>query len=736
MKPSPFAHRIVQELVFIFSIVLIFSGCSLIDDFIDDLKKEDPTATKVIGPAGGEINFEGIIINVPENAFSEDNEISISVLDGGDEFGDYGISSLYQVSGWPASINQTIRIKIKYTGTLEGDSLIALGEMKYSVSLDSTLYSYHSESASDSSGYLVYELPIYSSPMKSSQMKSSTLENAMNFLVLNTYKRTLSSRGHFMLSYPLQFEQYGVLMGKNFERAYDTCQAMGFSDSGRTWPANVLARTLSKEDKNTSGWYTWHSTGGSSMNDINIRTKINSGEFTINLNILSDDLELRATCGHEYLHLIQNLYEFSAPYIEPEQAWLKEATAVWIEEKYADIPNYLSSSINGREEYPFYGWQYSDSEQTHSKHGYGLSVIIKDIAEVYGDAAIVKIHKKIKDGILPTGAVDPVDAVLSVINEPIGNFWHGMLGSYMLGHYYNNKVNFKFLDDYFTYAEIFTIDGQNKSHSIKNIYYDLSGLLFKVIPGDLSTLSTVPLSFSVDDPMNCGISVCKYKTGSEIALLGEVFPGGNGQVILTDVKSVFDDGYELVVMVSNSSHDKNSNYQAKTEIELVIELASGITLGKVEFYLDNAVFQRNDEPYPYTFELSEVLHLRDLTGRLSGNIYNGSYSYKSLGRTFGGTIRLTFAENPERVSLSLDHTMSYQGNFGFGERKFHYTVYYNDIPYESFDATSGMFVYSETGSSVSKINVTWTETNSLYTNVLQSHNCGPASFIRVAVDSR
>lgn len=733
MKPAFLIKKSLQQVAFIFSIVLIFSGCNLIDDFIDDFKKEDPTATKVIGPAGGEINFEGIIIQIPENAFSGDNEVSIIVLENSSEFDGHSASSLFQVSGMPNSTSKPIRIKIKYNGTLEGEPLIALGEMKYSVSLDSTLHSYHTEKAVDSSGYLIFDLPAYSKPEQDGQFKSNFLGNAMNFIALNAYTLGLSSGGHFALSYPLSYDKQGILMGEYFENAYDTCAKMGFSykvgSAEYGWPARVMALSIAP---GTGGFYT--SWGAKTMSDKDLQGWVKDGDFTINTNILSNDNQLRVVCGHEFLHLVQNMYEFSSGTIEPEQAWLMEATAVWVEEKYSNTPYYYSSAFNNREDYPFDGIQYVG--RGYAENGYGLTVLIKDIAEVYGENAVVKIHEKIKGGILPGSAVDPLDAIFSVLNEPVDEFCYRLFSSYILGHYYNKQASTKILDQVKMQHTGYMITPEIKTKTFNHKYHDLSGELFWVSGGDFSSSSKVPLSFIVDDALNCGIMVCKYKAGGEISLLGEVSPGGNGQVILDDAKPVFGSGYDIVVLVVNTTHDDKNNYQGTNEVNLRIDIISGMTAGKVEFYLDNAVFQRNDEPYPYTLELSEVLHLHDLTGRLSGSIYNGSYSYKSLGRTFSGNISLTFAEDPDRVSLTLNHTMSYQGNFGFGERKFHYTVYYNDIPYESFDTTSGMFVYSETGSSVSKINITWKETNSLYTNTLQSHNCGSSSFIRVAVDSK
>ena len=580
MKSTSLTHLFIKLFVFLFSIVLIITSCNLIDDlFGDDTKNGNDnisdTGSLEIGSDGGTVSLNNLEISVPANAFDDNNDITINVLVGDDGFGEYRVSPVYQIEGLPGSTNKPIKITIKYNGTLTGDPLVAIGEMQYAVSLDSSLYTYEPEVAVDSSGYLIYYLPAYSNQIKSAQVANSTSSDAINILALGGYNQVLSSGGNFLLSYPTLFSQYGSLMGQYFEAAFNTCENMGFNfKNDRNWPVSVIAKGLSSDDNNTSGWYSYrlsNPSGKPDVTDQEIRSFFNKGEFTININILSDDLELRATAGHEFLHLVQNMYEFSDPNVEPEQGWLEEATSVWIEEKFSTVQNYVSSSHNQLEMYLFDGWQFAD--RGYVDNGYGLSPIFKGVTERYGDGAMVKIFEKIESGILPSNPVDPVEAVLSVITEPIGNFWHGVLGSYVLGNYYNNQVNFKFLDDFWSYSH-FTIDPVNNNIPVNLSYHDLSGKLFKIVPGDFSTMTTVPLSFTVSDAENCGILVCKYKPGTEIASLGEVFPGGSGQVILDDVKPVFDDGYELVVMVSNSTHDKNKNYQGTNSVDLNIEIKS------------------------------------------------------------------------------------------------------------------------------------------------------------------
>jgi len=742
-------YRIIKLFIFISTFILILSSCDIVDAITDIFNGEDDDVintvdpgynligTQVIGSTGGEINLDSIIVNVPSGAFDESNEISISVGEENDGFDEYGISSLYQLSGLPSTLNKPIKISIKYRGTLVGDTLIAIGEMGYAVSLDSLLYSYHSDSASDSSGYLVYNMPANSGLArleKSDYVLPTSITKVL--IAVNTYKRTLSSKGNFRLHYPLFYEQQAIAMGEHFEKAYDKCLTMGFSYSARTsWPVNVLAKQFlpDKDGRIAVGGYSmWGSNG---MTDEKLRSLINRGQFDISLSILSDDLELRATCGHEFLHLIQNLYEFSSGWIEPEQAWLAEATSVWIEEKYANITNYVSSSHVPV--FPFWGWQYSDTKWSHADIGYGLSPIIKDIADRYGISEVVNIHKKIKEGILPNNAIDPVDAIKSIVEqrEPLENFWHGVLSSYVLGDYYNSKVNFQFLDNSGFYSKTFTIDNSYTSDSFSYNYWDLSGGLVIVKPGDISSLATIPLSFSVDK-LDCGILVCKYKKGTEITPIGEVYPFKDGIVLLDNVKPIFDSGYEIVVLVSNGSHDKSLNYQGGNQVILTIDLASDILNGSVRFFLDTAEFSRSDSPNPITGYLEEVLHLNGANGSFSNNVFNGIYGYQSLGRTFSGNIRVRYYDNPESIDVYLDNEMSYEASFGYGTRVFEYTVGYSGIPFVGIDPNSGQYLYADYGTSVNKIGITWEETNSLYIQKLKSFDCGADAYIEVKVDRR
>lgn len=719
-------------------LLLLFS-CDLFnpDDDDDPAEVSDSfLGSKTIGSGGGELDLDSIRVIVPSNAFSEDNTISISVADEVEGISEYGISTMYQLNGLPDAIGAPIQLRLKYHGAIEGDTLIAIGEILYATTEDSLLNSFYTDGASDSSGFLLYELPARSKLGKgAAPYQTQSGGSPLYFIALGGYRQELTSGGHFMLSYPLAYSAQGTAMGDHFEEAYDSCEAMDFDLTGRDWAANP-APVLAKPSSRFNGAYSYRNSkikNDPNLTDQELRSYIHVGSFTIDLGILNNDPKLRAVCGHEFFHLVQNLYEFSSPNIEIEQKWLKEAASVWIMEKFSDLPDYVPHSINGREMHPFHGWQYAG--RSHARHGYGLSVILKDIVEAYGQHEILSIFEKIKVGGLPSQAVDPVDAVLSVLNEPVPAFWHGVLGAYVLGHYYNSQVNFRFLDDWTNFTT-FTIDPANNVIPVTLEYHDLSGKLFKILPGDLSTLTTVPLSFSVDDGANCGIMVCKYKQGNEITMVGEAFPGGSGQVVLSDAKPLFDAGYELVVLVSNSTYDAAANYQGKNDVELLIELTgSDVLNGTIELYLDTAEFRRTDDRIPYTASLDEVLHINSAIGSFSNGNFSGNYYYESLGRTFSGRVRISYIDNPASMHLHLDNTMSYE-SFIYGTVTVHYTVDMVDLPFDQINQTSGRYEYSESAGSTCGASVTWSETNSLYTVDLRSYQCGESAYIRVSVDTQ
>lgn len=653
-------HRGLLLLLILFASALIATRCELIDDlFNDDEEKQENTSDTgmlKVGTEGGQVSLNQLHIYIAAGTFDKEQDILITAMEGDDDFGENAGSAVYQISGLSEVIHKPIRIAINYDGILTGDPLIAIGEEMYATSLDSVLTAYHTQAATDSAGYLVYHIPANTSQVKSPQESDIATSTLIKLVALNKFKVSLSSNNHFILSYPIANQQEGIVLGQHFEKAYETCLTMGFSSEGKDWPVSVIAKKLAK--KNVAGYYSWSIPGGSGTTDSQIQASVKTGKFTINTILFTDDEELAVTAGHEFLHLVQHLYEFSSPWVEPEQSWLKEASAVWFEEKFTDKPYYMSSSHKNREKYMFDGWQYKD--RGYAKNGYGLSPIIKGVAERYGDDAIVKMFEIIKEGVLPTDAVDPVDAVFSVITEPVVHFWHSVLGAYLLGYYYNAYGNMKSDKTCAMDAKGVVIEPEiHKDYILNYSAHDLSGQIFILTAGNLTAQSTVPLSFSVNDPAYCGILVGKYRQDIGLLPIGEFFPGEGDRVFIEDAKTLFDEGYDLMVMVSNGHHDQEANYQGMSDIELKIEIAEppvarfekvSLSYG-LDLKWDNVCSSGNSSPPGpgYTFQ-SHGVNQEPLDVYLfqSGNTFSGTWTGHTTylpGTIYTGSIKFTLRDD-------------------------------------------------------------------------------------------
>jgi len=510
--------------------------------------------SETIGPEGGTLDADSFMVTVPPGAFSSDIELKIYASTEDRPFDEYGISSVYQIEGLLEEYAQPIRINIKYHGTLSGDTLVAVGEIGFAPSLDDTALAYYTVSARDSSGYLIFELPATTSGRKGNKTFNG-ITPPIRILALGGYIRRTSANGHFRIAFPAVFVSSANQLAGFSEAAHDTFQTMGFKYTGRTWPVNVTVKKLNVIGMYTSYWPT-------NPTAQNILKFLNKGHISINSDYLTDMSEIRATPGHEFFHLVQNIYKFT----EHEQIWLEEACAVWSEEKFTEHTNYVSSSIDGNEMEPFKGWQIATDD-----HGYGMSVLIKDLVEVYGENVVLDIYSNINAGAPPTNPVHPVDAVLSSFTEPVENLWHGLLGAYILGHYYNNQVNHRFLDDLDNYSGTFEISSTTDTlETFTDSYQDLSGNLYKVELNYADIDSNASLQFTVDDPSNCGILACKYKQGDTISQLNEVFPGGEGTVTVDSIRELTDEGWDIVALVTNSRHV--SPYTGTNDINLEIKV--------------------------------------------------------------------------------------------------------------------------------------------------------------------
>lgn len=549
-------------LLILLAVVIALPFCN--KDIFENYPNSDNEFVEIgkgtIGPEGGTVTGESVEVIIPAGAFDESYEIRILSNDRDTIFSSQALTSTFKVTGLPLAANKKIQIRFPFSGQVDGDTLVAIGQYGYATSLDSTQWVYHGQEANLNNGFVEFEYP--DERTKSGQFLNFPEE--FNFLLLNGYSIMYSSAGHFSISFPMTEYTNSLQLATIMEAVYDTCTQMGFDMSSRHWPIPVMVKPI-----DAYGYYSRYITDPKNPTDKAIRNALNWGSFTIDQATLLDKIELSLTASHEFFHFVQNAYEFSDPWAEPYQSWLEEATAVWFEEKFSSDPFYVSAVIPGRENYVFLGMQ-ADS----AAHGYGISFIIRDLVQQYGEDVVKRIFQKIKDGLIPGSTVDPTKAILDEINQPIEQYWHELLGAYVEGSFYAGKVNSVLLNKSKSYTKSLTVRKSIGDLNSRDEYQDLSGKLFLFMLDESGGWDADDkLEFKVNKPNDCGVMVLKIIPGGEISLLAETHPGKNGQVTIGDLQSLQDDGYLVIALVTYAHTSKN--YVSKDWVDLDVKINTG-----------------------------------------------------------------------------------------------------------------------------------------------------------------
>ncbi|MBT3241869.1 MAG: hypothetical protein HN352_01890 [Bacteroidetes bacterium] len=513
-----------------------------------------------IGSEGGAIEADSVYVVVPEGAFDETVEITILRNKRDTTFRDYSLTPMYSLTGLPKSINLPIKVYLPYGGIIEGDTLIAVGERGYATSTDTMRFAYHTLDGNGADGLISFYYPAGEDEFPDETGQMQAVPSDLRFTLINGYGKHQSSGGHFEISYPQQYLAGALKVGNFFELAYDSCMAMNYELTAREWPVQVIIKQLDQYSL-----YTQYIADSANPSDDGLSALFSHGKFAVGAERLSDDQFLLYSTAHEFFHLVQNLYEFSAPWAEPNQAWLKEATAVWFENKFSASDKYVSSSIVDSEHLVFEGLQKADGT-----HGYGLSFLIKDLVEDYGEPVVWRIFNSIKEGRIPEATVDPVDAFLDELEEPLDQYWHRLLADYVSGHYYGSTVNVRFLDNPDRYLQIMSFIKTSVRQTAAYQFNDLSGAIYKIQLNDVDWPAESRIGLTINPSSDCGMTVFTYKPGAGINVLDEVMPGQDGQLIITNLNEIQSGAYELVVLVSNTRHIPD--YTGFQPVELNVEL--------------------------------------------------------------------------------------------------------------------------------------------------------------------
>jgi hypothetical protein len=132
------------------------------------------------------------------------------------------------------------------------------------------------------------------------------------------------------------------------------------------------------------------------------------GLLTLDIDVLPRPDRLKATIGHEFLHLVQDLYD-PRPWEQKMDDfgpihWLDEATACCSEELFSDNPEtYVPGPFIGYESRPLDG-MHKEGENA-GYHGYGMSAMIKYLTGRFPSSTVLNYYLDISNESHPVETV-------------------------------------------------------------------------------------------------------------------------------------------------------------------------------------------------------------------------------------------------------------------------------------------------------------------------------------------
>ncbi|MGD9546676.1 MAG: hypothetical protein AB7V45_03910 [Candidatus Krumholzibacteriia bacterium] len=530
--------------------VILAGGCSSDDDPtapLDPGPRYTQIASATIGPAGGEITGDQLTLSVPAAGFTGDATVTIAVSDDDRPFGVDQATRMYRIDGLPDDYDQPLQLTIEHGAKTEGDqTFVVLGEEAFCRSRDDVRTSYRILPSTGDGETITAVIPA-PDPGKGTGAGAGSGGFWFGVGVITGYSLYTTPQGHFRIGVPLGHLHHYVEMGSYLEEAYDRFRTLGFSYSARTnWPVDVTLKSLEDD-------------GGAMSSKLGD----DHGYLELALEILDDLPMMRTTCAHEFFHIVQGFYDPRAPMIQADgpsrHYWLDEAAAVWSEEFFTSVTDYVSPVRNSHQMAPFAGMQ-KGAEENARHHGYGMSAVIKYLADRYGQTFVATVYGDIRN------EVHPVEAVCR--NDPAG-WWEVFMSDYVLGNVYDDVSRatwFVNAEDKWTIAA-----ARDTLKTWTRSYSDLSGAIYQISLGYVGLKPSDQLIFTLTGAENRHLSLFRYNTSTL-----EFLSAGYESVAVPDILTMTVQGWNLFALVTDNMYD--DPYTVTRPITLKAHIPGGIDL--------------------------------------------------------------------------------------------------------------------------------------------------------------
>ena len=521
--------------------------------------------SQTIGPEGGELATDDFSLTVPQGAFYSAAELKLYASSTDSPFGDNGVSRTFKLEGLPPYYSEPLQLSIKYQGTLSHGSFIAIGKEALIPILDETETVYDLFPATESSGYLLCQLPPvlqgFGATREGDYYEASLKlgpEPAKPMVAITDYETYTSAAGHFIIKHPADVTDLVDDVAGYLEDAYDTFKQMGINYQSRTYPDQEIdaVDVIVKKFELPTDLFSYV--------DDNPAEQRHEFKVEISKDMMTQAKfpELRIAAGRGFFYLVAELH-WTQPYaFWYEDHWFFDACAAWSEEKFASQPNHIPGCLYTNEIAPFYGMHAGAEHPDNPMHGYGMSAMIKYLVGLYGENVLPAMYQQVRYD------MHPVEAVYLSIADPVSVWWPDFFKEYVSGKIYGvtaaTFTNEKHISDVFNTET-------DASETFSGSYPDVSAKIYRVNLNDPTIEDNAHIKFEVNstDVILDDLMVLVFKLKGESL---EYLDQGT-DITVSNVKELTDEGSHLIAVVVNSSC--LPDYKQSSTIDLKIELIKG-----------------------------------------------------------------------------------------------------------------------------------------------------------------
>lgn len=689
-------NKFYTGIILILSLSL-FISCNE-DSPTEPEEQKNVLASETIGSEGGQLTYEDITITIPAGGLTGTSTVEVYDYEPSADIDP--VTAVYSIDGIPIDNNLPIQIELSVENQPAENTNIAIVHEEFVKSMATVREVVQILETVYEDGKLKASIPA-SSDAGLSKLSSINEEGKYKISIFGQvtgYKYTTSAN-HFELHLPANMADKAVTIGNYFEDAYTKVEQLGFNFSKRTeWPIKVHVKKLNDDGGFIAG-----------------KWSANDGFLELNESLFSkNENEFKVTIGHEFFHVIQDLYDprgISKRLADntrckltgylPVNLWLDEAMSTWIEEKFSDVSNYISPNVYINRYQPYYGPN-KGFVIDPTNHGYGMASLIKYVVGEHGEDILVKIYDKIKTGYLP------MDAIQSPIETPLVLWWADYLKDYTINKIYPNVNVANYIRDAYENSTTYKIE--ELADGTKNFNDNFP---------DLSTrFYYLDLNYTVSDKnavINCshGTSHMTIFKTVRFDILYDDF-SSDGSYEITNLNQYREAENDLLIMVTdymgNSPYDKSKaipldlviTTEEKEEFDLSIydEMLLAI---KCKATRTNSAGD-SDVNYEYPDNWA-ILKIDNFGGSFSGNTFTvdfteqyGSYNADIEEASASATVDMA---NQKVTNISIDLKYSHAND---EYNTFEQNIQISELPFiEKYDYMKFGIYGEEGGSAITSI---------------------------------